>query len=88
MYRRVGRRCAGTCGIRSLTTAVKPQFFVPDFDWVTLDSKKELSRSNLPKVQEDISKIEDPNDYLKIKNSVTIAATAIRRQRENADRSP
>jgi hypothetical protein len=63
----------------------KPQFFVPDFDWVTLDTKKNFHDQILPKVQEEISKIEDPNDYLKIKNSVTIAATAIPPSRENAD---
>jgi hypothetical protein len=63
----------------------KPQFFIPDFDWVTLDTKKNFHDQILPKVQDDIIKIEDPNGFLKIKNSVTIAETAIPPSRENAD---
>jgi hypothetical protein len=63
----------------------KPQFFIPDFDWVTLDQKTSHHDQILPKVQEDIRKIEDPHDYLKIKNSVTIGANAIPPSRENAD---
>lgn len=62
----------------------KPQFFIPDFEWVTLDKKTTHRDQILPKVQEAIRAIEDPNDYLKIKNSVTIAANAIPPSRENA----
>ncbi len=63
----------------------KPQFCVPEFDWVTTDTKKSFRDQILPKVQEEIRKVEDPNDYLKIKNSVTIAATAVPPSRKNAD---
>ena len=63
----------------------KPQFCVPEFDWVTLDTKKSHHDQILPKVQEAIRKIEDPNDYLKIKNSVTINANPIPPSRKNAD---
>jgi hypothetical protein len=63
----------------------KPQFLIPDFEWVTLDTKKTFRDQILPRVQEEIRKIEDPNDQLKIKNSVTIAATAIPPSRENAE---
>ena len=45
----------------------KPQFFNPEFDWVTLDQKTIHHDQILPRVQEDIRKIEDPNNYLKIK---------------------
>jgi hypothetical protein len=63
----------------------KPQFFIPDFDWVTLDQKTSHHDQILPRVQEEIRKIEDRNDYLKIKNSVTISANPIPPSRENAD---
>jgi hypothetical protein len=64
----------------------KPQFFIPDFEWVSNDTKTPPRRDQvLPRVQEDIRKIEDPNDYLNIKNSVTIAANPIPPSRENAE---
>jgi hypothetical protein len=51
--------------------------FIPDFELVTLDKQTVHHDQVLPRVQEAISKLEDPSGYLNIKNSVTIAAEPI-----------
>jgi hypothetical protein len=58
--------------------------FIPDFELVTHDRNTVHHDQILPKVQEAIRQIEDPTDYLKIKNSVTIAAEPIPPSRKNA----
>jgi hypothetical protein len=55
----------------------EPHTFRPDFELVTLDTNKVFKDQILPKVQEAIRQVEDPSDFLKIKNSVTIAAEPI-----------
>jgi hypothetical protein len=51
--------------------------FIPDFELVTHDRGTVHRDQVLPRVQQAIQQIEDPTDYLKIKNSVTIAAEPI-----------
>jgi hypothetical protein len=55
----------------------EPHTFIPDFELVTLDKQTVHHDQVLPRVQEAISKQEDPTGYLNIKNSVTIAAEPI-----------
>jgi hypothetical protein len=63
--------------------------FIPDFELVTLDRNNKVYHDQiLPKVQEAISKIEDPTGYLKIKNSVTIASEPIPPTRKDAVPKP
>lgn len=54
-----------------------PRFFHPTFDLVTLDRNTVHHDEVLPTVEEAIRKLEDPNGYLKIKNSVTIGKEPI-----------
>jgi len=51
----------------------EPRTLIPDFELVTQDRNTVHHDQILPAVQEAIRQIEDPTDYLKIKNSVTIA---------------
>jgi hypothetical protein len=62
----------------------QPHTFIPDFELVTHDRGTVHHDQILPTVQEAIRKIEDPQDYLKIKNSVTIAAEPIPPSRKDA----
>ena len=55
----------------------EPRAFYPEFELVTLDKNTVHRDQVLPKVQEAIRQIEDPSDYLKIKNSVTISAEPV-----------
>jgi hypothetical protein len=55
----------------------EPRTFIPDFELVTHDTNMVYRDQVLPSVQEAISKIEDPTNFYKIKNSVTIAAEPI-----------
>lgn len=64
----------------------EPRTFIPDFELVTQDKKTVHHDQILPKVQEAIQKLEDPTNYLKIKNSVTIAAEPIPPSKPNAPR--
>jgi hypothetical protein len=59
--------------------------FIPDFELVTHDRKTVHHDQILPKAQAAIRQLEDPTDYLKIKNSVTISAEPIPPSRKNAD---
>jgi hypothetical protein len=62
----------------------EPRTFIPSFDLVTLDRNTVHHDKILPKAQEAIRQIEDPTDYYKIKNSVTIYAEPIPPSRKNA----
>ncbi len=64
----------------------EPRTFIPDFELVTRDKKSVHHDQILPKVQDAIRRLEDPSDYLKIKNSVTIAAEPIPPSKPNAPR--
>jgi hypothetical protein len=64
----------------------EPRTFIPDFELVTRDKNSVHHDQVLPKVQEAIGRIEDPSNYLKIKNSVTIAAEPIPPSKPNAPR--
>jgi len=66
----------------------EPRTFIPDFELVTHDTNKVFSDQVMPRVQEEIRKVEDPTDYYKIKNSVTIAAEPIPVSGENATPRP
>src|SRR5262249_37688878 len=58
--------------------------FIPNFELVTHDTNTVHHDQILPKVQDAIRQIEDPTDFLKIKNWVTITAEPIPPTRENA----
>lgn len=58
---------------------------IPDFELVTHDRNTVHHDQILPKVQDAIRQVEDPTDYLKIKNSVTIAAEPIPPSRKDAE---
>jgi hypothetical protein len=64
----------------------EPRVFIPDFEFVTRDKNQVRHDEILPKVQEAIRRLEDPTDYLKIKNSVTISAEPIPPSKPNAPR--
>jgi hypothetical protein len=63
----------------------QPHTFIPDFELVTSDRSTVHHDQILPKVQDAIRQLEDPTDYLKIKNSVTIAADPIPPSKKNAE---
>jgi hypothetical protein len=72
-----------------INNSPEPQTFNPRFDWVSQDRPGLPKRDQiLPFVQEEIRKIEDEHDYLKIKNSVTIAAEPIPPTRKDAIPKP
>jgi len=62
--------------------------FIPDFELITNDTNTVHHDQVLPRVQEAISKVEDPTGYLNMKNSVTIAAEPIPATRPNAVARP
>ena len=62
-----------------------PRTFIPDFELVTTDRNTVHHDQILPKVQDAIRQLEDPTDYLKIKNSVTIAAEPIPPSKKEAE---
>jgi len=66
----------------------EPHTFIPDFELITQDLQTVHHDQVLPEVQEAIRQIEDPTNYYKIKNSVTIAATPIPPKQPNADPRP
>jgi hypothetical protein len=63
----------------------QPRTFIPDFELVTTDRNTVHHDQILPKVQQSIQQLEDPTDYLKIKNSVTIAAEPIPPSKKDAE---
>jgi len=66
----------------------EPVTFVPDFQLYTHDKGMTYPDQILPAVQDAIRKVEDPSDYLKIKNSVSIAAVPIPPSNPKADPKP
>lgn len=63
----------------------QPHTFIPDFELVTTDRNTVHHDQILPKVQNAVRQLEDPTDYLKIKNSVTIAAKPIPPSKKDAE---
>lgn len=63
----------------------QPHTFIPDFELVTHDRNTVHHDRILPHVQDAIRQLEDPTDYLKIRNSVTMAAEPIPPSRKDAD---
>jgi hypothetical protein len=63
----------------------QPRTFIPDFELVTSDRNTVHHDQILPKVQDAIRRLEDPTDFLKIKNSVTIAAEPIPPSKKDAE---
>jgi hypothetical protein len=61
------------------------QTFIPDFELVTHDRNTVHHDQILPKVQDAIRQVEDPSNYLKIKNSVTITTEPIPPSRKDAE---
>jgi hypothetical protein len=68
-----------------INNTAQPRTFIPDFELVTTDRNTVHHDQILPKVQESIRQLEDPTDYLKIKNSVTIAAEPIPTSKKDAE---
>jgi hypothetical protein len=62
----------------------EPHDFIPDFELVT-DKGTVHHDQILPTVQEAVRKLEDPTDYYKIKNSVTIHNEPIPPSKSDAD---
>jgi len=55
----------------------QPRYFIPDFDLVVPDRNLQFHDQVLPKVQQEIARIEGVPGFDDLKNSVTIAATPI-----------
>jgi hypothetical protein len=68
-----------------INKTAQPHTFIPDFELVTQDKNSVHHDQILPKVQEAIRQLEDPTDYLKIKNSVTMAAEPIPPSKKDAE---
>lgn len=68
-----------------INNTAQPRTFIPDFELVTSDRNSVHHDQILPKVQDAIRQLEDPTDYLKIKNSVTIAAEPIPPSKKDAE---
>jgi len=71
-----GRKVCWYLWYQVINRTREPRLFIPDFELVTNHNTVHNDQI-LPKVQEAIRKLEDPADYLKIKNSVTISAEPI-----------
>jgi hypothetical protein len=69
-----GRKLCWYLWYQVINRTKEPHYFVPGFELVTIDkSTVHYDQSYmLPAVQEEIIKLEDPTNYLNIKNSVTI----------------
>jgi hypothetical protein len=72
-----GQRVCWYMWYQVINRTKEPRLFVPDFELVTHDTHANYHDQILPKVQDAIRQIEDPNNYLNIKNSVTISAEPI-----------
>lgn len=68
-----------------INNTAQPRTFIPDFELVTSDRNTVHHDQILPKVQDSIRQLEDPTDYLKMKNSVTIAAEPIPTSKKDAE---
>jgi hypothetical protein len=67
-----GRKVCWYLWYQVINKTKQPHYFVPDFELVTIDKGTVHHDQVLPAVQEEIIKLEDPTNYLNIKNSVTI----------------
>lgn len=74
-----GRKICWYLWYQVINRTKEPRYFVPDFELVAFaNGKISVHRDQvLPAVQDEIRKIEDPTNYLNIKNSVTIAKDPI-----------
>ncbi len=72
-----GRKVCWYMWYQVINRTGQPRDFVPDFELVTLDKNTVHHDQILPTVQAHIRSVEDPTDYLKIKNSVQIAGEPI-----------
>jgi hypothetical protein len=72
-----GRKLCWYLWYQVINRTKEPHYFVPDFELVTIDKGTIHHDQVLPAVQDEILKLEDPTDYLRIKNSVTIYKDAI-----------
>jgi hypothetical protein len=79
-----GRKVCWYMWYQVINRTGEPHTIIPDFELVTLDQNSVHRDQILPKVQEAIRQVEDPTDYEKIKNSVTIAAEPIPPSKPNA----
>lgn len=68
-----------------INNTAQPRTFIPEFELVTSGRNTVHHDQILPKVQESIRQLEDPTDYLKIKNSVTIASEPIPPSKKDAE---
>lgn len=80
-----GQRVCWYLWYQVINNTSQPHTFIPDFELVTTDRNTVHHDQILPKVQESIRQLEDPTDYLKIKNSVTIAAEPIPPSKKEAE---
>jgi hypothetical protein len=80
-----GRRVCWYLWYQVINRTGEPHTFIPDFELVTLDKNTVHHDQILPKVQDAIRQVEDPMNYLKIKNSVTIAAEPIMPSKPEAE---
>jgi hypothetical protein len=69
---RHGRRVCLYLWYQVINKTKEPRTFIPDFDLVSLDQDVVYHDEVLPRVQQAVREIEDPTDYLRIRNSVTI----------------
>jgi hypothetical protein len=83
-----GRRVCWYLWYQVINRTKEPRTFIPDFELVTLDKNTVHPDQVLPKVQEAVRMVEDQLDYLKIKNSVTIAAEPISVSKEDSGARP
>src|SRR3954452_3628217 len=72
-----GQRVCWYLWYQVINNTGEPRTFIPDFELVTQDRNRVHHDQVLPTVQDAIQKLEDPTNYYKIKNSVTIAADPI-----------
>jgi hypothetical protein len=79
-----GRKVCWYMWYQVINRTKEARTFIPEFELVNLDKNKGRTDQVLPKVQEAIRQVEDPTDYLKIKNSVTISAEPIPVSKEDA----
>jgi hypothetical protein len=85
-----GRKVCWYLRYQVINNTKEPRTFVPDFEIVTGGDSKNAGAVRrdqvLPAVQAAIQKLEDPDNYLKLKNSVTISAEPIPPSKPNAPR--
>jgi hypothetical protein len=80
-----GRKTVWYLWYQVINRTGEPRTFIPDFELVTLDRNSVHHDEVLPSVQAEIVKTEDPTGFLRVKNSVTIAAEPIPPTRPDAN---